>query len=150
MEFLHMRLRIAAIASAIVTASVSAFGQSGQSPLSSAALQAAAQNAAQAAPAESVRRLSMDEAVKLALEQNLGIRIQRIDPQIQDVGIAQAKAFWSPALTTNLARNSQTQQPTSSLAGGASSILNGNFSSAIGLNQTLPWGGGDTATWNSS
>jgi outer membrane protein len=147
MELL-MRLRITAIASAIVITSVSAFGQSGQSPLS-ASLHAAAQNAAQR-PAESVRRLSIDEAVKSALEQNLGIRIQRIDPQIQDVGIAQARAFWAPNLTSNFSKNSQTQQATSSLAGSASSILNGNFNSAVGINQTLPWGADYTATWNSS
>ena len=43
-------------------------------------------------PAPSVRQLSMDEAVRLALEQNLGIRIEQIKPQIQDVAIAQASA----------------------------------------------------------
>jgi outer membrane protein len=143
-----MRLRIITLAYAMVVTSVSAFGQTGQSPLS-ASLQAAAQNAAQQ-PAESVRRLSIDEAVKSALEQNLGIRIQRIDPQIQDVGIAQARAFWTPNLTSNFSKNSQTQQATSSLAGAASSILNGNFNSAVGINQTLPWGADYAATWNSS
>ena len=34
-----------------------------------------------------MRRISIDEAVKLAMEQNLGIRIQRFDPQIQDTGV---------------------------------------------------------------
>jgi outer membrane protein len=143
-----MRLRIITLASAMVVTAVSAFGQTGQSPLS-ASLRTAAQNAAQQ-PAESVRRLSIDEAVKSALEQNLGIRIQRIDPQIQDVGIAQARAFWAPNLTSNFSKNSQTQQATSSLAGSASRILNGNFNSAVGINQTLPWGADYTATWNSS
>ena len=134
-----MRLRIATIMSAIVVSSVSAFGQSGQSLALS--LQAAAQNAARQPQAESVRRLSIDEAVKLALEQNLGIRIQRIDPQISDIGIAQAKAFWAPNLTTNFSKNSQTQQSTSSLAGGATNILNNRFDSQVGVNQQLPWGG---------
>ncbi len=148
-----MRLRIATFASAIFFASVSAFGQSGQSSFSEslrvAAQSAAAQSATQAA-AESVRRLSIDEAVKLALEQNLGIRIQRIDPQIQDVGIAQARAFWAPNLTTAVQRQSQTQQTTSAFSGSGSSIVNGNVFSQIGLNQTLPWGGNYSATWNSS
>ena len=81
------RARIAGIAAVLVTTSVfvsplSAFGQNGQSGLS-LAVQAAAQNAAQQ-PGETVRRISIDEAVKLAMEQNLGIRIQRIDPQIQE------------------------------------------------------------------
>jgi outer membrane protein len=148
---LHQLIRHArttTIAAAILTLSVSAFGQTGQSRLSTAG-QAALQSVAQQ-PGESVRRMSIDEAVKLALEQNLGIRIQRFDPQIQDVGVAQARSFWAPSLTSNFARNSQTQQPTSSLAGGASSILNGSVSSAVGLTQVLPWGGNYAATWNSS
>ena len=38
-------------------------------------------------PAAPVRRLSVDEAVRLALEQNLGIQIERLNPQIQDLTI---------------------------------------------------------------
>src|SRR2546427_496109 len=86
-----------------------------------------------AVSAESVRRLSIDEAVKLALEQNLGIQIQRVDPQIQDTAVALSRSFWSPSLTSNFSKNSQTVQPTSSLSGGATSILNANLSSAVGL-----------------
>src|SRR5207244_4536223 len=118
--------------------SVSAFGQTGQSRLSTAG-RAALQSVAQQ-PGESVRRMSIDEAVKLALEQNLGIRIQRIDPQIQDVGVAAARSFWAPNLTTNFSKNSQTQQSTSSLSGSSTNILNSNLNTAVGLNQTLPWG----------
>jgi outer membrane protein len=142
------RGRTTTIAAAILALSVSAFGQTGQSRLSAAA-QAALQNVTQQ-PGESVRRMSIDEAVKLALEQNLGIRIQRFDPQIQDTGVALARSFWAPNFTTNFARNAQTQQPTSSLSGGATSILNGSVSSAVGFNQVLPWGASYTATWNSS
>ena len=98
------RARIGAIAAAIASLAVSAFGQTGHS------LSAAAQaQAAQAAPAlETVKRLSIDEAQKLALEQNLGIQIQRLDPQIQDVGVAQARSFWSPQISTTLSKQSQT------------------------------------------
>jgi outer membrane protein len=141
-----MRLRITAIASAIVITSVSAFGQTGQSPLS-ASLHAAAQNAAQQ-PAESVRRLSIDEAVKSALEQNLGIRIQRFDPQIDDIGIAQARAFWAPNLTTGVQRQSQSVQSTSAFSGSGSSINVGSVGSQAGISQTLPWGTNYSATWN--
>jgi outer membrane protein len=145
MELL-MRLRITAIASAIVITSVSAFGQSGQSPLRSS-LHAAAQNAAQQ-PAESVRRLSIDEAVKSALEQNLGIRIQRFDPQIDDIGIAQARAFWAPNLTTGVQRQSQSVQSTSAFSGSGSSINVGSVGSQAAISQTLPWGTNYSATWN--
>src|SRR5580765_9007588 len=137
-----MFLRTCVLALTVLGTTVSAFGQS----TFTASLQAAAaQTATQPAP-ESVRRLSIDEPVNLPLEQNLGIRIQRIDPQIQDVGIAQARSFWAPNLQTNLSKNSQTQQPTSSLAGGATNILNSNINTAVGVNQTLPWGAQYAAT----
>ncbi len=97
-----MRLRISLLALTVFGTSVSAFGQSSSSL--STSLQAAAAQAATQPASESVRRLSIDDAVKLALEQNLGIRIQRIDPQIQDVGIAQARAFWAPSLSTNFSK----------------------------------------------
>jgi hypothetical protein len=40
--------------------------------------------------------------VRLALENNLGIRVARIDPQIQDLGVALARAGWAPAFTTTV------------------------------------------------
>ena len=92
------RARIFTTTAAIVALSVSAFGQTGQSRLSGIAQSAAQGLALQ--PGESLRRLSIDEAVNLALEQNLGIQIQRIDPQIQDTGIAQARSLWAPQFST--------------------------------------------------
>jgi outer membrane protein TolC len=137
-----------ALVAAISGLSVSAFAQTGQLALDAATMQAAAQAGAE--PAESVRRISIDDAVKLALEQNLGIRIQRIDPQVSDLGIVQARSFWAPTFNSSFSRNSQTQQPTSALSGSSQNILNGQYATALGLNQTLPWGGNYQATFNSS
>jgi outer membrane protein TolC len=142
------RARISVIAAAIVTLSVSAFGQSGQSRFTGV-LQLPAQNTP-LQPGESPRRLSIDEAVKLALEQNLGIQIQRFDPQIQDTAVAQARSFWSPSISTAFSRQSQTQASTSSLAGSATSIANGNFATQANVSQVLPWGGSYIANWNNS
>ena len=44
-----------------------------------------------------VRQLSVDDAVRLALEQNLNIQVERLNPQIQDLSIAQARSSWSPS-----------------------------------------------------
>jgi outer membrane protein TolC len=143
-----MRLRILTIVSLVLSGSVSAFGQSGQSPLS-AAIQSAAQTAAAQPPANGpVRPLSMDDAVKSALEQNLGIRIERYDPQIQDIGIATARAFWAPNLSSSFNRTSQTQQSTNAFSGSGASILNGVFSNQVAVNQTLPWGSQYSLTWD--
>src|SRR5262245_26234991 len=79
-----------------------------------------------------IRRLSVDEAARLALEQNLGIAIQRFNPQIQDVGIAEAVTPWLPQLSTSLSRNSQTQAATNAFAGGTTSVDNGQLSTSVG------------------
>ncbi|HZR27045.1 MAG TPA: TolC family protein [Vicinamibacterales bacterium] len=146
-------LRAFAPACLLICLPVSAFAQTGQLRFDAAALAAAAQSATaqpQAGQATATRRLSMDEAVKLALEQNLGIRIQRIDPQIQDVGIMQARSFWAPSLSSGLSRQTQTQQSTSALAGSTTTIDNANFATQVALNQALPWGANYNAFWNNS
>jgi len=138
------RARTALFAVAALVFSTSAFAQSGHS-LVAAAQAAAAQGSAQLDQTGATRSLSMDDAVKLALEQNLGIRIQRIDPQIQDLGIGQAKALWTPTLTSSLSRNS-VSQPASSVIVPTSQT--GTFGTGIGMNQALPWGGSYNANWN--
>jgi outer membrane protein len=136
--------RIAAAAAAIVSMSVSAFGQSGQSIASASAAAVAAQDA------QAVRHLTVDDAVKLALEQNLGIQIQRIDPQVQDEGVAQARAAWLPNVSSSFTKNSNNTPSTSSLSGTASNITSGLFSGGVGVSEVLPWGGNYNASWGSS
>jgi outer membrane protein TolC len=150
--FPFRRVRVATIAMAILTMSMSAFGQSGQSPVRlnfEGVIQAAAGQAA-AQSQETTRPLSIDEAVRLGLEQNLGIQIQRIDPQISDVGISQAKSFWAPTLTSTLSRQSQSQASTSAFSGGATSIDNSTFAGGFGVNQVLPTGAFYNVNWNNA
>src|SRR5437764_1106829 len=143
------RARIFTAAAAVVFTSMSAFGQSGQPSLTSAVQAAAAQAATQALttaqPSSSIRRLSIDEATRFGLEQNLGIRIQRIEPQISDIGILQARSFWAPNLSTSFNRNSN-DQPGSSVIQPTSESR--TFSSGVGLSEQLPWGGSYAANWN--
>jgi outer membrane protein TolC len=108
-----------------------------------------AQNAPQGATGV-VRRLSVDDAVRLALEQNLGIQIDRLNPQIQDVSVAQARTGWIPNLTSSLTNNSQNQPPTSALSGGQNKIVDSQFATAIGVAQTLKTGANYAFSWNSS
>ncbi|HEV8212030.1 MAG TPA: hypothetical protein VGP77_18035, partial [Vicinamibacterales bacterium] len=151
------RARIAIIAAAVgLVSSVSAFGQqvsgSGQpgAPSLSLAIQTAAQNAAQQ-PGEPVRRISIDEAVKLAMEQNLGIRIQRFDPQIQDTGVFLARSAWAPAFTSTLSKNSNQSPNASLLSGTQASVTTGTFAAGASLAQQLPFHGANyTVNWNNS
>src|SRR6476469_4997628 len=97
-----------------------------------------------------VRRLSVDDAVKLALEQNLGIQIDRLNPQIEDIAVAQARTGWIPNLTSSLTNNSQNQPPTSALSGSTTKVVDSQFATAIGLTQTLKTGANYSLAWNSA
>lgn len=141
----HARLAISA-AAGVLAMSVSAFGQTGQSSLSLSMQNAAAQAASQPPTDGPLRRLSIDEAVQLAIEQNLGIKVQRADPQIQDTGIALARSNWSPAFSTTL-QNGSTSTPATSVF--VPTYANGTTNVGIGLSQNLPWYGGNYAfNWN--
>jgi outer membrane protein len=105
---------------------------------------------AQAGQPSDVRRLSVDEAVRLALEQNLGIQIERLNPQIQDVAVAQARSLWSPHFTTGFFNNSTNNPPTNALSGGLSKITDSSVSTTVGLNQVLATGASYSFGWNSS
>src|SRR5262245_47601771 len=149
LHHLIRRARIGTIAALFTAISVSVFAQNGQSQFSISLQQASAQAAAQLQTG-SVRRISIDEAVTLAMEQNLGIRIQRFDPQIQDTSVAQARAFWAPNFTTNFNRNSQTLQSTNAFTGSGASTLNQSFLNQVVFNQTLRTGAQYSATWFNS
>ena len=95
------------------------------------------------------RRLSIDEAVALALEQNVNLQVDRIDPQIQDLGVAVAQSGWTPIFFSTLTNRSTTNPPTD-IFGGAATVTNENLTSQAGIQQALPWGGASyTAFWNS-
>jgi len=136
------RLRfIVTVAAVLVSATAS--GQS--RPLATAAL---ADDAAQAAPA--VRRLSVDDAVRLAVEQNLGIQIERFNPQIHDLTIAQTRAAWAPTLTSNIANTSTDTAATSVFAGGQNKVTDGRFETSFGVGQLLQTGANYNVSWNNS
>jgi outer membrane protein TolC len=106
---------------------------------------------AQAPPAPEVRQLTVDQAVQLALEHNLGVRAARMDPAIQDLSVAQAQAAWSPTLTTTL-HAASVDSPSNSFLSGAQGPktsddrLNSNF----GVGQQTRWGGSYSIGWDST
>jgi outer membrane protein len=95
-----------------------------------------------------VRRLSLDDAVKLSLEQNLGIQVERLNPQIQDTTFAQLRGAWVPNLTSSFFNNSTDSPSTTALAGGQNKVVNTQASTQVGLNQLLPTGGNYSVAWN--
>jgi outer membrane protein TolC len=108
------------------------------------------QAAQPAPPAGPVRRLSLDEAVQLALEQNLDIQVQRLSPQIQDLTIANAESVWAPSLSSTFSTFSQDSPPSSFLSGGLDKVSDDRFSTSVGLSQALRWGASYNLSWDSN
>jgi outer membrane protein TolC len=116
-----------------------------------AALVIAAATAAAAQPAAPTKALSLDEAVQLALENNLGLKVQRITPQVQDVSITLSKAAWVPTLGGSLTTSKRNSPVNSFFSGADDKLVNDNISSEVSAQQLLPWGGGRyTVSWDSS
>jgi len=99
-------------------------------------------------PAGPVLTLTVDEAVRLGLENNLDLQVQRLDPQVQDENVRQAKTAWAPSLVGSFSYNNA-DQPPDSLFSGAADVLKTDISSgSVGLQQVLPWGANYSATWD--
>src|SRR6188768_1556831 len=68
----------------------------------------AAQGQAAAAAEPIVLRLTVSDAVKLAAENNLGIEAERFNPQIQSLGVDQARGAWTPSISGTVLSNGNT------------------------------------------
>lgn len=140
-------MRTIAIRATVLAALMAVFGTSAS--VFAQVSQTSQQLATAAAP--ETRKLTADEAVRLALENNLGIRVARIDPQIQDTNILNAKTGWTPNFSTTFSSNSNDAPNQSFLAGAQGTKTSSDqVLSNIGVNQTLPWGGNYEVGWDSS
>ncbi|MCX6537314.1 MAG: TolC family protein [Acidobacteria bacterium] len=142
LQQLSRAARICLIAVSIIGLSVSALAQT---PAATPATPAAP-----AQPAGPAQPLSLEEAVKLALENNLDVRVERINPELQDLSIAQARTAWTPNLTATV-RDGRTINPiTSFFAGASDQLTRDSLTANIGANQLLPWGANYTVLWDTS
>jgi outer membrane protein TolC len=119
------------------TAHLAAAGQAGT--------QAPATSAPQAAtPTQPTVRLTLDDAVKAALDHNLNIAVQRLNPEVQDVSIASLQSVYRPSLTSQLSTQTVNNPSTSTIGGGAAgaAIQQGLTTWNGGIAQSLPWLGG--------
>ena len=87
----------------------------------------------------------------MALEQNLGLRAERMSPQIQDLSVAQAYAAFTPSFFSTILSTSDESPSSSFLSGAAETINDEQFRSELGVRQNVRWGGGAyQVTWAGS
>ena len=101
-----------------------------------------APQAAASAPAGPVLKISRDDAVRMAVENNPELAVAKFDPAISDEDVAAARSAFVPTLESGLRRNSELL-PSVNLFGGASGTRTDLWSGTASVNQLLPWGGGN-------
>ena len=92
-------------------------------------------------PAGTMVNLTLDEATARALERNLDIAVERLNPQTFDFSIAALDANYRPMFQSNVGMRSQSQFPRSQTAG-ADMLVTETFTGNSGISQNVKWGGG--------
>jgi outer membrane protein len=86
--------------------------------------------------------LTADAAVKRALDNNIDLAVEKLNPTLQDWSLRQTRAVYQPNLTSSVNTSSNSPLPTSLLNGGTN-VTNDTQNYNVGVNQQLPWYGGN-------
>ena len=95
--------------------------------------------------------LTVDDAIERALDRNLDIAVERLNPQLQDLSIAEANAAFMPNLSSNFDLGRSVTPSRSQLDGRLSQLpVNTETGAAgIGIEQATRWYGGRyTLNWD--
>jgi outer membrane protein len=96
------------------------------------------------APAGPEIQLTADDAVRMALENNLGVQAERLGPRISTLNVASARSLFAPRLQSTTLTRSSTNPPDFLAQGGATEITTSErVFTSVGVAQNLPWGGGN-------
>ncbi|GMV22011.1 MAG: hypothetical protein AMXMBFR57_19600 [Acidimicrobiia bacterium] len=95
-----------------------------------------------------VIQLTMAEAEQMALEHNLALKSDRLDPAIAAENLAQARAAFAPILGSSFSRSSSQSASASAFEGGGT-ITRTGLQFATNVQQSLPWFGSSyRLSWN--
>ena len=95
--------------------------------------------------------LTVDDAIERALDRNLDIAVERLNPQLQDLSIAEANAAFMPNLNSNFDLGRSVTPSRSQLDGRLSQLPVNTESGAagVGIEQATRWYGGRyTLNWD--
>ena len=105
--------------------------------------------AAQLKPVETLR-LTLDEAIRYAVENNPELEIVRLDTEVEAARIGESRGAFVPVFSTQLGRSSAAT-PSTNLLFGERGVDVDDWFSSTGVRQRLPWGSGTwSISWDSS
>jgi outer membrane protein TolC len=91
--------------------------------------------------------LSLDDAVKRALENNADIAVEKYNPEIGAQNVRGAQGIYDPFLSTTLRQSRRTDPPSSAFSGG-DKVETDTFTYNVGISQYLPTGGSFGLSFN--
>ena len=85
--------------------------------------------------------LTLEDAVSRAMENNIEIQVERLNPQTFDFTLASLNANYKPVATSTLGRRDNVRPPTNLLNPGAPNVSTMTYNT--GFLQNVKWGGGN-------
>ena len=114
-----------------------------------AGLEAARVRGAQEPAAAPAVPMTLEEAVRRAIDNNLEMVVERLNPQTFDFTLASLRANYNPNATSNIGRRDNVRPPTNLLNPGSPNVSTMTYNS--GITQNMRWGGGNYAlTFNNA
>ncbi|MGE5838217.1 MAG: TolC family protein [Acidobacteriota bacterium] len=93
-------------------------------------------------PGTTLLDLTLEQALQMALDKNLGLQAARMNPQIADYSLQSARAAFLPRYTTLYRINNATTPSTSRITG-VTNVTNNTQNFNATYAQLLPWHGGN-------
>jgi len=101
------------------------------------------------APERPTLELSLDAAVKRALESNAQLQVSKYDPELAAQNVKGAEGYYDPFLSAALFKNSA-DNPQTNLFSGGETVTNKTDIWNFGLNQAIPTGATASVLFNNS
>jgi outer membrane protein TolC len=145
------RLRICLVFTLVALPASAARAQTADERIDSLIEQAAARLEVVQTPGSGPRvELTLEDAIARALERNLDLVVQRLNPLVFDLSLAQQLAFYRPTVNANVSNSSRTN-PSSTQLDGGEAVVSDTATINGGLDQAVQWGGGNyTVNWNNN
>ena len=145
------RLRVCLVFTLIALAASAARAQTADERIDSLIEQAAARLEIVQTPESGPRvDLTLEDSIARALERNLDLVVQRLNPMVFDLSLAQQLAFYRPTVNANISNSSRTN-PSSTQLDGGEAVVSDTATVNGGLDQAVQRGGGNyTVNWNNN
>jgi HAE1 family hydrophobic/amphiphilic exporter-1 len=92
-------------------------------------------------PGASIRDMTLEQAINISLENNLDLKVARMNPQIQDYSLQSARANFTPTLSATFNQNHTSTLSTSLLDAVTSNRITQSQTYSTTLSQNMNWWG---------